>query len=108
MKRMQRLLFFLPPWLFAAGAMAQGKFIQIGYSNCLEVANYPQARFDKIGQLKWYFAHASVGANMMDGLADLHQLDPKSYQFHGVSASATPPGETQAGVVYEHSRGNPG
>jgi len=88
--------------------MAEGKFIQIGFSNCLEVANYSRAQFEKIGQLKWYFTHASVGANMMDGVADLNKLDPASYQFHGVSAEATPPGTTQTGVIYEHQRGNPG
>jgi hypothetical protein len=105
---MQRFLFFLPPRLFAAGAMAQGKFIHIGYSNCMEVARYPHEQFDKIGHLKWYFAHASVGANMMDGLADLCQLDAISFQFHGVSARPTPPGAAQPGAIYEHARGNPG
>jgi hypothetical protein len=105
---MQRLLFFFPPWMFAAAAFAQGKFTQIGYSNCLEVAKYPNSQFDKIGRLKWYFAHASVGANIMDGIADLHKLDPVSYQLRGVSANEAPPAATEAGVIYEHNRGNPG
>lgn len=101
-------MFFLPPWMFAAAAIAQGKFIQIGYSNCQEVARFPKPLFDKIGQLKWYFAHASVGANIMDGIADLHSLDPASYQIRGASAGAAPPASTEGGVIYEHQRGNPG
>ena len=92
----------------AATAIAQGKFIQIGYASCLEVAQYPKAQFDKIGRLKWYFAHASVGANLMDGIADLHRLDPAACQLRGVPSQAAPPTATEAGVIYEHNRGNPG
>ncbi|HWX18573.1 MAG TPA: hypothetical protein VN578_01580 [Candidatus Binatia bacterium] len=108
MNRIQKLLFFLPPWLFAAGAGAQEKFIQIGYTECVAVTNYPRAQFEKIGRLKCYFAHASVGENMMDGIGDLHQLDATSYQFRAVSATGTPPAPTQPGAIYEHNRGNPG
>ena len=108
MTRFQRLLFFLPPWLFAAGAVAQGKFINIGYTNCLSVTNCPRAQLDKIGQLKWYFAHASVGANMIDGITELHQRDPNTFQFQAVASSGTPPASTRAGAIYEHQRGNPG
>jgi len=88
--------------------MAQGKFVQIGYSNCLTVSKLSRQQLDKIGELKWYFAHASVGANMMDGVADLHQLDPHSFQFKAISAHAAPPAATQPGAIYEHQRGNPG
>jgi len=102
------LLFFLPTWLFAAGAIAEEKLIQIGYSNCLTVAKYPRAQMDKIGHLKWYFAHASVGANMLEGISELHQSDPGIYQFQAVTTSGTPPGATQPGAIYDHQRGNPG
>jgi lysophospholipase L1-like esterase len=101
-------LYFLPPWLFAAGAVAQGKFIHIDYTNTLAVTKLPREQLDKIGQLKWYFAHASVGANIMDGIADLHQLDPGSCPLRNISASATPPPATQPGAIYDHNRGNPG
>jgi len=105
---MKRLLFFLPPWMFATRSVAQREFIQIGYSKCQEVAGYAKAQFDKVGRLKWYFTHASVGANMMEGIADLHGLDPGTYQIRSQSAGATPPEATEAGVIYEHQRGNPG
>lgn len=108
MKRVQKILFFLPTWLFAAGAIAQGKFIQIGYTNCLSVSKLSRSQLDKIGELKWYFAHASVGANIMDGIADLHQTDAQTYQLRGAAAGASPPGATQPGTIYEHLRGNPG
>lgn len=108
MRRIQRLLFWFPPWMFATAAMAQGKFIQIGYSNCLQVAHFSQPQFDQIGQLKWYFAHASVGANIMDGIADLHRLEPKSYEIRSLTAGSSPPPSTERGVIYEQQRGNPG
>jgi len=88
--------------------MAQGRFIQIGYTNCLSVSKLTPQQVEKIGQLKWYFAHASVGANMMDGIGDLHRLDPHTFQIQAVSAGATPPAATQPGAIYEHQRGNPG
>jgi len=72
------------------------------------VASYSQARMDQIGQLKWYFAHASVGEYMMLGIAALHATNAGYYQLHGVAATSTPPAGTQAGVIYDHDRGNPG
>lgn len=80
----------------------------IGYTNCLAVTNYSQALMDQIGQLKWYFAHASVGENMMSGIADLHATNGSYYRLRGVSATNAPPAGTEAGVIYEYDRGNPG
>jgi len=56
-------------------AVAQEKSIRIGHAECISATNYPKATVEKIDQLKWYFAHASVGANMMDGVTDLHAID---------------------------------
>ena len=108
MKRVLRCFFFLPTWLFAAGALAQGKFVYVGYSNCLAVASYTREQLEQVARLKWYFTHASVGVNLMEGLADLHQLAPATYQLQPVTANQTPPAETRAGAIYEHNRGNPG
>jgi hypothetical protein len=108
MTRLQKFLFFLPPWLSATAAAAQGRAVLIGYTNCAAVPKLSREQFDKIAQLKWHFAHASVGANMMDGIADLRQADAGSYQLRGLTAEATAPAATQPGVIYEHPRGNPG
>ena len=45
---------------------------------------------------------------MMDGIAALHATNAGYYQIRGVSAANTPPSATQAGVIYEYDRGNPG
>ena len=66
MNAFKRLGYFFLPIPFAAVAVAQEKSIRIGYAECVSATNYPKATLEKIGQLKWYFAHASVGANMMD------------------------------------------
>jgi hypothetical protein len=99
---------FLLLGLFFMAAQAQGGPVVIGYTNCPAVKNYSQAQMDEIGQLKWYFTHASVGENMMIGVAALHATNAGFYQLHGVAATNTPPAVTQAGVIYEYDRGNPG
>jgi len=108
MNALKRLGYFFLPIPFAAVAVAQDKSIRIGYAECNSATNYPKATADKIGQLKWYFAHASVGANMIDGVSDLHGMDKSLCPIQGVSAEKKPPTSTQAGVIYEHNRGNPG
>jgi hypothetical protein len=108
MTAFKRLSYFFLPIPFAAVAVAQEKFIRIGYAECVSATNYPKGILEKIGQMKWYFAHASVGANMMDGVSDLHAKDKGLYAFQGVSAGEKPPASTQGGAIYEHNRGNPG
>lgn len=80
------------------------------------VATLPQATMDAIGQQRWFFSHASVGGNMMNGLADLNGIDPLRYQLtrtgvtylSGEMRAADPPTTTTPGTVYDCSRGNPG
>jgi hypothetical protein len=108
MTAFKRLSYFFLPIPFAAVAVAQEKSIRIGYAECVSATNYPKAILEKIGQMKWYFAHASVGANMMDGVGDLHAKDKGLYAFQGISTGENPPTSTQGGLIYEHNRGNPG
>jgi hypothetical protein len=42
--------------------------IIIGHKQCLAAGPYPLPLAAQIGQVKWFFAHASVGSNMLDGL----------------------------------------
>ncbi len=80
------------------------------------VATLPQATMDAIGQQRWFFSHASVGGNMMNGLSDLRGLDPVRYQLtrsgvsylSGQQRAADPPATTTPGTVYDCSRSNPG
>jgi len=108
MNAFKRLSYFFLPIPFAAVAAAQEKFIRIGYAECASATNYSKATAEKIAQLKWFFAHASVGSNMMDGVSDLRSSDKALYAFEGISAEKRPPTSTQGGVIYEHNRGNPG
>lgn len=94
--------------LFFTTPCTRGAPIVIGYTNCVAVASYPQSLMDQIGQLRWYFTHASVGEYMIDGIAALHATNAGFYQFHAVPATNTPPPATEAGGVYEYDRGNPG
>lgn len=103
----QVLRFSLLIWLIALGGVSHAQPVIIGYTNCLAVANYSPALMNQIGQAKWYFAHASVGECIMEGMANLHLANPSFYPLQGNSASSSPPGTTQAGVIYADDRGNP-
>ena len=94
--------------LFFTGACARGGPIVIGYTNCLAVTNYSQSLMNQIGQLKWFFAHASVGECMLAGIASLHGSNTNYYQLQSVPEDGIPPATTQTGVIYEYMRGNPG
>ena len=107
MKRMLKSSLLVPGVLVAA-TIAGAQPVEIGYTNCLAVAGYSQSLMNEIGQLKWYFAHASVGGNMMSGIVELRAVNTNFYQFQSVSGSDTPPTTTPTGAVYEHNRGNPG
>jgi hypothetical protein len=104
-------------FLLLSGAIcAQAGPVMIGYTNCLGVTNYPQSVMNQIGQLRWFFAHASVGANLVDGLTTLHALNPGFYQIYTNGAPDTDPyissyptpANTTNGVFYEYMRGNYG
>ncbi len=80
------------------------------------VTSLPQSTMDAIGGQKWFFSHASVGGNMMNGMTDLHSADPNRYQLtrstvsynSGQQRAVDPPDPTTDGTVYDCSRGNPG
>jgi hypothetical protein len=94
-------------WLLGLGAVTQAQPVVIGYTNCVAVANHSQSLMDQIGQLKWYFAHASVGECIMVGVTNLHLSNTNFYQLRGQAAGSNPPGTTPTGVIYEDARGNP-
>jgi hypothetical protein len=81
--------------------------IVIDHSNWNWYNDQPQNLFDKVGKLKIFFAHASVGANVLQGLFDLNQVDPLKYPLIPTKGEANPPALALAGKVYEYPRGNP-
>lgn len=85
-----------------------GSGLLIAYAAVAAMPALPAPRLAKLGQASWFFAHASVGGNMIAGLSDLHSASASSFPLVPVSAGATPPAAPTPGVVYEFSRGNPG
>jgi hypothetical protein len=82
--------------------------VVIGYPDTLAVTGYSQSVMDQVGQLKWFFSHASVGENIMAGIESLHASNPTFYLIDGSSASIPPPETTGTGTIYDYNRGNPG
>ncbi len=72
------------------------------------VSGYSQGTMDQIGHLNYFFSHASVGSNMVEGLNALHTINSGFYQFQTTAASSSPPASALDGLVYELGRGNPG
>jgi hypothetical protein len=90
--------------LFAMPAQAT----VVDHNSVNAVSGYSQSTMDKIGDLNYFFAHASVGGNMMSGLNALNSSNANFYQFKAASASSSPDASLLAGRVYEYNRGNPG
>jgi hypothetical protein len=104
--------FFLPiPVAAADSPLAEGKkqeAIVIGHKEAASANAYVPALVDKIKEMKWFFAHASVGSNVLDGLADLNRADRAHWPLEFVTTGRQPPAATRPAAVYEHNRGNPG
>ena len=94
--------------LAVAGGSARAEALLVGYTNCQAVAQYLAGRMSEIAQFKWYFAHASVGGNLMSGVAGLNAASSTLYPIQSAADDATPPVTTVPGRVYEDNRGNPG
>jgi len=82
----------------------------IDHGHVDQTPDLPQETLDEIGGQSWFFAHASVGGNMVVGISDLHASEPGRYQLVRLSVEpgTPPPAPTAAGTVYESYRGNPG
>jgi hypothetical protein len=108
MSMLKHLSYFFLPLPLATAAVADDKSIRIGYAQCAATPGNSVALSANAAKLKWYFAHASVGANMVDGLNDLGKVDRASYPYTTVFSDKTPPQDLLPGTIYEHNRGNPG
>lgn len=88
--------------------------VVIDHDDVAGVGALSQSVMDAVGQQKWFFTHASVGGNMIEGMNALHTSNATRYQlqttgvgFNGAEAYA-PPTSTVPGMVYECNRGNDG
>jgi hypothetical protein len=88
-------------------AAVSGSAAVINHDSIDALASVPQGVMDFVGEQKWFFSHASVGSNMVDGMNSLHSTTPARYKLSVLGDDGTPPATTTAGTVYEYPRGNP-
>lgn len=86
----------------------QTRAIVIDHASIEGAARVSPATLAKIDRTAFYFAHASVGGNMLKGLAALRKEDPQRYPLVARDAGKGPDGRFEGGVVYQDDRGNPG
>ena len=61
-----------------------------------------------VGAQVWMFTHASVGANILDGMSALHDQDPQRYPLVRAEGDPDhPPQQARPGTIYDLDRGNP-
>jgi hypothetical protein len=83
--------------------------IVIDHNSIAALDTVAQTTLDAVvSQLNFFFAHASVGGNLMDGIAGLSAHDPTRYKLTVVPSDVTPPSTLLKGRIYEYDRGNPG
>ena len=115
---MNKKICFLLVLLWAA---SNGWAVTINHSHVAAASSLPSAYSAQIATQKWFFTHASVGGNMVEGMAALHASNPTRYplQIHGDVGTdgseggadyrvRAAPASTAAGSIYECQRGNPG
>ncbi|MBS1705263.1 MAG: SGNH/GDSL hydrolase family protein [Armatimonadetes bacterium] len=80
----------------------------VDHTNAARIDSASPEQIKKLTQLNVFFAHASVGGNIVEGLRALHQSDPNRYPLIVDGAGARPTGNEERGHLYEFNRGNPG
>ena len=93
--------------LLATAAAAQT--IDYAYVSSHDYEALNQDVYDAVGRQVWMFSHASVGANILDGMTALHDGDPARYPLVRTEAGLDhAPDAPELGTIYDVDRGNPG
>lgn len=87
---------------------APTRAIVIDHERIAGAAQVSPATREKLARTSFYFAHASVGGNMLKGLKALNKENPQQYPLVARDAGNGPGGSFEGGVVYQDNRGNPG
>src|SRR5262249_54355175 len=99
---MKRVL-IIALWLTALPCFSEP--VIVGYTNAIAVSNYSPAVMSQAGKLKWFFAHASVGDRIMNGIGMLHSNNPDFYPFTRSQVYGSPTTtNTQPGIIYDYMR----
>lgn len=80
----------------------------IDHKNSTACDKAPAATMEKVAKMNVFFAHASVGQNIVEGLNQLHRSDGARFALATQGAGERPEGASQPGMIYEFQRGNPG
>lgn len=89
------------------GAVVEGRVVD--HTAVMSWPGVSQAAIDAAAGQSVYFAHASIGGNIVYGLSDLHGIDPVRYPFEIQQVDGTvPAGGVTGGKVFEFYRGNIG
>lgn len=91
----------------AVGSTVLAQGIVIDHTSVMAVTNLSQATINQVAQFRWFFAHASVGDNMMSGVTTLHAQDTSRYPIQRSSDDGAPPSIPAAATIYDYARGNP-
>ena len=103
--------------LWLLGAQISSAVI-VDHTDIPDVAALPQIVMNAISSQTWLFTHASVGANMCDGMDTLHSANPSRFSLVRSTVgtlgnddslrAAFAPAAGTAGTIYDCNRGNPG
>jgi hypothetical protein len=88
----------------------------VDHNDLAVVEALPDSALAAVAEQRWFFAHASVGANMDSGMADLRSRNATRYPLVTSTVSynstelraANAPASTTAGRIYDCNRSNPG
>jgi hypothetical protein len=81
--------------------------IIIGHAEMAQVPFYSQATMDRIGKVRWFFSHASVGTGFSEGLYQDSLKNPTFYELTRFPCESNPPPSVAPGTFCDLWRGNP-
>jgi hypothetical protein len=93
--------------LLISAGFASGSAIIVDHKNYNSIDTMPASSLEALAKMKVFFAHASVGGNIIQGMKTLNTQHPEQYPLHCESAKDTP-ANTKPGEFYDYNRGNPG
>ncbi len=82
--------------------------IIVNHSNWDWYVSQPQQVVDAVASMRYFFSHASVGTNIVDGLKALNSSDAARYPLKIKTVGASALDSTVKGTFYEYPRGNSG
>ncbi len=101
------VLLFLGIILCLFSTYADASNVVVNHTNYNLYDSVSETVRNSVAAQKVFFAHASVGGNIVSGMEDLNSSDSSLYMLQNESADASP-SETSEGVFYDYNRGNPG